>query len=37
MTLDQDTENDLIEASRAQRKAWAKLMPGVPLPRMEKK
>lgn len=36
MTLDLDTEIALIAASRAQRAAWAKLMPGVPMPRKEK-
>jgi hypothetical protein len=37
MTVDHETELQLIEASRAQRIAWAKLMPGVPMPKKESK
>lgn len=37
MPIDRDMEDELIAESREQRSAWAKLMPGVPLPRKKEK
>lgn len=37
MPIDQDREEALIAESRYQREAWAKLMPGVAMPRKKEK
>lgn len=37
MPIDQILEDALLAQSRAQREAWAKLMPGVPLPSKKEK
>lgn len=37
MSIDHDMEIRVIEESQMQREAWAKLLPGVPLPRKKDK